>query len=297
MALEEAIPSVNRRENRVAAAVRGRPAAEQRGPMGQFGLIRRFEWNRLRLPIRSLPPGLDQLRLLHLSDLHFNHAWHPAYDRLIERVQNDPPDLILFTGDFVESKVDYRPAWPKVQRLISSLRARLGMFSITGNHDGDFLALQLGSLGVRVCTTEALRLDFEGSAIELIGLAGEDRHDLRDSFVQAIPPKQPAVPRIVMTHFPDLLRRIGTLRADLVLAGHTHGGQVCLPGGIPIIRHDTLPPRYARGVHRVGENDETWLMVSRGMGFSNYPIRLFCPAEVVEITLTPAGPATTRGFS
>jgi predicted MPP superfamily phosphohydrolase len=70
-----------------------------------------------------------------------------------------------------------------------------------------------------------------------------------------------------------------------MLAGHTHGGQACLPGGIPIIRHDTLPRRYCRGVNRLFD---TWLVVSRGMGFATRQFRVFCPAEVVELVLRPA---------
>jgi predicted MPP superfamily phosphohydrolase len=226
--------------------------------------------------------------------MHFNWAYHPAYCDLLEHVQDDPPDLILITGDFIESKVDLRPAWPMVERFVSGLRSRGGIFTVTGNHDGDLLSPRLASLGVRVITTDALRLDIDGAPLELIGLAGVKRRDLRDAFLQSLPPKRPDTPRIVLAHFPDLLRRIGHLRADVILAGHTHGGQVCLPGGIPIIRHDKLPRRYASGVHRIGTNDETWLVVSRGMGFSKYAIRLFCPAEVVEITLTSAARATSR---
>lgn len=287
MDVEQAIPTHSRRAGPPKAAdVPVQAGPEQRGPLLQLGLIREFEWNRLHLPIASLPPPLQSLRLLHLSDLHFASIWHPAYDRLIDRVRRDPPDLVFITGDFVDSKIDYRPAWPLVERLIRSLPARMGVFGITGNHDGDFISPRLASLGVRVCTSDAMQLDIEGATIELIGLAGEDRDDLSSAFTQSIPPRRPMTPRIILSHFPDLLRRVEHLRADVILAGHTHGGQVCLPGGVPIIRHDTLPRRYARGVHRVGPNDETWLVVSRGMGFSNYPIRLFCPAEVIEVVLT-----------
>jgi predicted MPP superfamily phosphohydrolase len=71
----------------------------------------------------------------------------------------------------------------------------------------------------------------------------------------------------------------------LFLAGHTHGGQVCFPGKVPIIRHDSLASRLVSGIHRY---HDTWLVVTRGLGFSSYPIRLFCPAEVIELTLQPA---------
>ena len=244
------------------------------------------------LPIRSLPSPLEGFRILHLSDMHFNWAYHPAYDDLHAHVRDDPPDLIFITGDFVEDKIDHRPTWPRVERFLSGLRSRGGIFTVTGNHDGDLIAPRLARLGVRVITTDALRLDIDGAALELIGLAGVKRRDVSSDYLQSIPPKRPDVPRIVLAHFPDLIRRISHLRADIVLAGHTHGGQVCLPGGVAIIRHDKLPRRFASGLHRVGTDNETWLVVSRGMGFSRYAIRLFCPAQVVEITLTsPEGAA------
>jgi uncharacterized protein len=77
------------------------------------------------------------------------------------------------------------------------------------------------------------------------------------------------------------------LSPDLILSGHTHGGQVCLPGGYPLITHDALPRAYASGVHRIGQS---WLVVSRGMGFAQFCLRLFCPAETLEIRLTTDSP-------
>jgi len=91
----------------------------------------------------------------------------------------------------------------------------------------------------------------------------------------------------VLSHYPDAIIKLQKfdVMPDLLFAGHTHGGQVCLPGGMPILRHDTLPRRYCSGVHRFGG---AWLVVSRGMGFSSYAIRVFCPAEVVEVVLRRA---------
>ena len=90
------------------------------------------------------------------------------------------------------------------------------------------------------------------------------------------------MPRIVLCHFPDLFPAARHLEPDLYLAGHTHGGQVCLPGGFPLLTHDRVPRRFCKGIHRI---DKTWFIVSRGLGFSGPPIRLFCPAEAMELTL------------
>jgi len=81
-----------------------------------------------------------------------------------------------------------------------------------------------------------------------------------------------------------------------VLAGHTHGGQICLPGGWPIITHDTLPRRYAQGVHRW---KDSWLIVSRGIGFSSIPLRTWCSGQVMEIVLVARDqlPVASKGES
>ena len=85
-----------------------------------------------------------------------------------------------------------------------------------------------------------------------------------------------------MSHYPEHIRRTRHLEPDLFLAGHTHGGQVCLPGGHPDHHPQQAPPPLLRGVHRV---DGTWLVVNHGLGFSGLPLRVLCPAEVVELTL------------
>jgi len=91
------------------------------------------------------------------------------------------------------------------------------------------------------------------------------------------------VPRIVLCHYPDLIRpAAATIAPDLYLAGHTHGGQICLPGERAILSHDSLAKSMCKGAHGY---EGTCLIVSRGFGFSTLPLRVFCPAEVVEIEL------------
>jgi predicted MPP superfamily phosphohydrolase len=243
-----------------------------------------FEWNRVRLPVPELPPPLSGLKIAHLSDLHLRGFWSKAYDQLIDRIETAQPDLVLITGDFIDDKHDHRPALPILKRFIPRLKARLGVFGILGNHDVDFITPYLAELGVNMIEAGFASLQADGDAkIELIGLPGVSRADLDAYFITSLPSKAPGALRIVLSHYPDHVRRVRPLRADLFLAGHTHGGQCCLPGGWPIIKHDALPRRLCRGVNRY---DGTWLVVSRGLGFAGFlPARVFCPAEAIEITL------------
>jgi predicted MPP superfamily phosphohydrolase len=253
-----------------------------RGPWLQIGSIHLFEWNRLALPIPGLPDALEGLRILHLSDLHFRAAWFDGYDQILEQVAHDPPDLIVITGDFVEARADHRPARPFLERFLTQLKSRLGIFGILGNHDGELLGPRLRHMGVTLINGRTARLESADASIELVGVPGVSRRDLTREFLDGVGPKRNGVTRIVLSHYPDAIRRLAPLRADVVLSGHTHGGQICLPNGFPPLTHDSLPRRMSKGLHRVGD---TWLLVSRGLGFATWRVRAFCPAEVVEISL------------
>ena len=247
-----------------------------------------FGWSRHDLPIAGLPPSLAGLRVVHLTDLHVLPPWRRAYDRLIARLAASPPDLLLFTGDLVEDKFDHRPALPTAERLVRAVAplARLGTWATVGNHDGDLLAARLPGWGVNLLDGRLARLTAaDGAALDLLGLPGVDRRDLPSDWLAALPPRPDRGVRLALSHYPDHVRRLALIGPDVTFAGHTHGGQVCLPGGRPILTHDSLPRAMSAGVHRWADG---WLVVGRGFGFSKYPVRAFCPAEVVEVTLTPA---------
>jgi len=192
--------------------------------------------------------------------------------------------VLLITGDFVDNKHDHRPGLATLGRLLPRLKSRLGTYGILGNHDADVMSPYLTEMGVRLLDGRRARLESGGgAAIELIGLPGVARGDLDVHFIAGQPAKEPGVLRIVLSHYPDHILRVRPLGADVFLAGHTHGGQICLPGGVPIITHDRMPRRLSKGIHR---HDATWYIVSRGFGYASLPARLFCPAEVAEIVLT-----------
>jgi uncharacterized protein len=257
------------------------------GPWLQLGQTGPFEWNVARLPVAGLHPELEGLRIVHVTDIHIRKHWRPEYGELVERIRNAPPDLLLVTGDFVDSKRNHLRALPHLYRMLEGFTARLGCYGVLGNHDTLKLGPRLTGTNVRLLCGERELLQVGGGTVELIGLPGEVRKDLPRNFAQTMPPREASPPgtvRIVLSHFPDHLRRTAALRPDLFLAGHTHGGQVCLPGMIPVLRHDSLPRRLCTGVHRV---DGTWLVVGRGLGTTTLPIRVFCPPEIIEIRLIP----------
>ena len=257
----------------------------KKGPWLQLNSLEGYEWNSLELAISDLPAGLEGFRIVQIGDLHFKTRWPRELDEVIAKLRDDPPDWILFTGDFVENKHDHRPALPLVERFLWQLKAKHGMFATLGNHDSDLLSPRLFSLGVKVIIHQRLVLPIGNAAIELIGLPGIERADLSEGFVRSIPPRSPGVPRIVISHYPDLLKGMRGKEIDLYLAGHTHGGQICLPNETVILRHDSYPRALAKGAH---DMDGTCLLVTRGLGFTTIPVRMFCPAELIDIKLTTA---------
>lgn len=255
------------------------------GPWLQFGSALGFERNTVELPIAHLPADLHGLRILHLTDLHMRPRWSKVYDQVIENVASNPPDLIAMTGDFVENKINPESTLPFVERLVRTLPARLGIFAVLGNHDGHLIGAHFARWNVQLIDNRIVRLGRGNAVIELIGLEGVVRQDLDVQRLNQLPQKPAGALRIALSHYPDAILRAAQIKPDLFLAGHTHGGQVCLPGGIPIITHDSLPRRYNSGIHRFGD---TWLIVNRGLGFAGIPLRLFCPAEIIEIKVMSA---------
>lgn len=260
------------------------PSPARRGGWWALWHPRKIAWVRMQADVAGIHPHLANLRIIHLTDLHFRTDWCRTYDRLIADINSTNPDLILFTGDFIDSKEDHRQAMPVVKRFFSQLKAPAGLFAILGNHDGYFVGPLLADMGITWLNNQRVVLKEGEAEIELIGLPGVEREDLSTDFIDAIPAKNPGSLRIVMSHYPDLFEAAAPLQPDLYLTGHTHGGQVCLPGGYPLLVHDTSPRWRTRDIHHIGN---TWFVANRGIGFSTYRVRLFCPSEAIEIVIRP----------
>ena len=169
--------------------------------------------------------------------------------------------------------------------MVASWTATLGIFGIRGNHDLRLPMARFVDSPLRNIEGQLVTVTKSNAEVELIGLPGPDRVDLPPTFADTIAPRRTGVPRLVLSHYPDHIRKCRSIQSDIFLAGHTHAGQACFPGLIPIIRHDSLLWRYTRGVHWF---EKQWLVVNRGLGFSLLPIRALCPAEIIELILVPS---------
>jgi len=267
--------------------------------------VRAFRLRRFEVPV--LAPGQRPLRVLHLSDLHLV----PTQRRKIEWVRalaGLEPDLVIDTGD----NLGHLDAVPAVLEALGPLLERPGAFVMGSN---DYYAPMLKNpvryllparevrLGKRRLPTEDLRegflaagwLDLDNARarlkvdhreIELVGT--DDAHIRADRYAEVAGPPDPAADlSLGVTHAPyrRVLDPMVADGLDLVLAGHTHGGQLCVPGYGALVTNCGIDRARARWLHRW--TDRTWLHVSAGLGTSPYaPVRFACPPEATLLTLT-----------
>ena len=236
---------------------------------------------------RETVPGLAApLRVAFASDFHAGPLTSRRHlDAAVAALAGLSPDLLLLGGDFVSG----RAVWAReVIHDLAALRPPLGTFAVLGNHDlwSDFDELEVLLLAshVEMLTNRAVRLPAPFDAITLCGL-DDNLSGLPDPTAIAAAEGY----RLLLIHSPSGLRDLGGARVDLALAGHTHAGQICLPGGIPIVMPTGEGVRrlhYGRFDPRATGNGT--LIVSRGVGYSGLPLRAFAPPEVVLLELVPA---------
>ena len=284
----------------------------------------RYTLRRAEAPV--LPAGQPTLRLLHLSDLHLTprHTGRMAWISSLDALE---PDLVVVTGDFLA----HRDAVPSVLSALGPLLERPGVF-VLGSNDyyapapvkpwryltapsdvdgsrptlpwGD-LVKRLGEAGWQDLSNARARVVADGRQVDVRGV--DDPHIDRDRYAEVAGPFDPTADLALgVTHAPyrRILDDMVTDGAGLVLAGHTHGGQLCVPGYGALITNCDLPPAQAKGLSRHGRpwtpGDPTdpglggadgrgaVLHVSAGLGTSPYaPVRFACPPEATLLTLTP----------
>jgi predicted MPP superfamily phosphohydrolase len=240
---------------------------------------RATEWS-ITLP--GLPRALDGLSVLHLSDLHFARAYRRAFfEAVVDAAAQSEVDLVLLTGDLLDD--DACLEW--IEPVLGGLRGRLGNYAILGNHDIHHdpgrIAQRLEAAGFRVLDGRWDHLDASGVSLAVGGTW--------EPWGRPLPPPEPGSPRfrLVLSHSPDTLPRAASWGADLILAGHNHGGQVRLPVAGPIL----VPSRHGRwfdqGFFRSGR---TILHVTPGIG-AKHPYRFRCAPEFSRLILRCPVPA------
>jgi uncharacterized protein len=258
------------------------------------GEIARHELDVVDRPIaiRNLPPAFHGYRIVQLSDIHLDEYTEPFFlEHIIHKVNALAPDLVLLTGDFVThgslTFVAGRHAIHRCAEILTALTPP--RYACLGNHDVAYDAPAvmdaLSVTGTPVLVNQFVPIDRNGAHFWLCGVddPGTSHPDLDLSI-----PVKPDAPVILMAHEPDYADTViahprGPF-VDLMLSGHSHGGQIRLPFLGPLV----LPPlgeKYPEGHYRFKQMQ---LYVNRGIGTVGLPFRLNCPPEITVITLNPA---------
>ena len=254
----------------------------------------------VRVP--DLPPGLDGLRILHVADTHFP-ANAESLPRFLAAARRQSYDVVVGTGDYV----DTRAGWDVARRAFAALEPGLGVYAVIGGHEryarpgpGSLLRLLgrrrgrwvdpapfvagLREAGVRVLINEHCTAEIGGEMVRFIGI--DDACHGLDRLPEALPPAgAPGFP-ILLSHSPDGLLHPAARGLPLAFSGHTHGGQIRVPGyGAPVRNARAVGRRQASGLVRIGG---TQVVISRGFGTTRLPLRFACRPELGVVELRRA---------
>lgn len=227
-------------------------------------------------PVRlaGLPACFDGFTLLHISDMHVDMN-SGAMHRLIEMLQDIDYDICVLTGDYRGATYG---SFKKTLEGLAQVRDQLkdSVYGVLGNHDSIKMVPALEDMGIRMLVNESVTIERDDKCFHLVGI--DDAHyfcvDDIEKATAEVPHHECSV---LLSHTPEIYRLASQAKFDLLLSGHTHGGQICLPGSIPITIDSKLPRSMASG---------SWTYkdmagyTSVGVGSSIVPVRFNCPPEI-----------------
>ena len=243
---------------------------------------------KINIEMTNLPESFDGTKIVHLTDFH-SYGFNKREKKVLEMVDGLNPDFVFITGDFVDRKTkeinSVQEFW---QELGNKYQGKI--FGVLGNHeygnknaDSDSLEELLEESGIVILDNENQKIFQDDEYIYLIGVDDPDTGN--DDLKKATVGTEKGIPKILLAHSPDIINDLDSLKEeeiDLILAGHTHGGQI----GIPFVRPFWVPTKnhgkYTSGLFIF---DNVHLYVNRGVGLSVLPIRFNCPPEITVIEL------------
>jgi uncharacterized protein len=249
---------------------------------------------RLEIPIRRLPEAFNGLSIAQLSDFHYSELCAIPIRKAVEIVKKLQPDMVVLTGDFItvpllSNFLDKKQAANGAEpcaRMLRELKPPMGMFAILGNHDVNsdhrWITEIIESNGIPVLRNRSVPIEKGSARFWLAGVDDvlEGKPDM-ELTLRRVPPAEVV---ILLAHEPDFADEAALHPIDLQLSGHSHGGQIWLPGiGAP-----WLPPlgrEYPRGLRKVRD---LLLYTNIGLGTIRLPVRLNCPPEITVLKLRVA---------
>ena len=228
-----------------------------------------------RIHLNRLPKAFDGFRIVQLSDIHHGpFSSREQIERAVETANRLHPDIIALTGDYISKERQY--AAPCAE-MLGRLKAKYGVFAVLGNHDHWVDAALVTDLfraeGITVLINEGMHFEKNSASFWLAGV-DDTMVGLEDLSLALAGARRDEV-KLLLAHNPIILRRAARASVDLVLSGHTHGGQVAIGG-----ERSTVKGARKRLLKGLGRLANTQIYVNRGLGTVVLPIRYGCPPEV-----------------
>lgn len=229
---------------------------------------------------KNLPNNFNNYKILHISDLHFDLT-HGIESVILEKLKSEQFDLVLLSGDYREGRRDnLEKVEPALKKLVQEIRSKDGFIGVLGNHDPYNTPSFMGKIGINVLLNETLSLTKGQDKVFITGL--DDVHDFYSDQTEKALEESPSGFKIVLVHSPEIYDLASKCNYSLYLCGHTHGGQICLPGGKPIVTNLESKKKFISGIWRY---EDMQGFTNRGAGVSSLKVRLNCPPEISKIVL------------
>jgi len=249
--------------------------------VGSYSCLLEPRWIEIKnisINVHALPKRFEGMTIAQLSDIHHcKYVSREFIKNCVRKVNALSPDIVALTGDFVYGSREFISS---VAEELSELKAKEGVFAVLGNHDNkDETTGALAEKGIRVLINEHIPLYRKK---DYLFIAGVDDLWAGKLNIETTLNGTDDKPKILLCHNPDAIEKIKHTHVDFVMAGHTHGGQVCLPLYGPPVVYSKFGARYASGLFHEGK---TIMYVNKGIGVSNFPIRFFARPEITLFTL------------
>ncbi len=237
----------------------------------------------VELRFARLPAAFDGFTILHISDPHLD-GMPGLEERVVERLAGRTFDVCALTGDYrTELHGPIRAVMKSLARLVEGIATRSGFVGVLGNHDDCHMVAPMEAMGIRMLINERIVFERGDDRLQIIG-TDDVHYYYTDQSLHALEAAREAF-SVALVHSPELFDVASDSGVELYLCGHTHAGQVCLPFGVPLVRHVRIGQEYFRGQWQHGEMKG---ITSAGVGTSGIPVRFNTRGELLAITLRRA---------